>query len=48
MDQVAEAMENIQQASTQNVTGTRQAETAAHNLSELGQKLKGIVDQYGL
>ena len=48
MDQVAEAMENIQQASTQNVTGTRQAEAAAHNLSELGQKLKGIVDQYGL
>ena len=46
MDQVAEAMENIQQASTQNVTGTRQAEAAAHNLSELGQKLKGIIGQY--
>jgi len=48
MDQVALAMENINQASTQNVAGTKQAETAAHNLNELGQKLKGIVEQYKL
>jgi len=48
MDQVALAMENIKQATTQNVAGTRQAETAAHNLNELGQKLKGIVEQYKL
>jgi len=48
MDQVAVAMENIRQASTQNVAGTKQAEAAAHNLSDLGQKLKGVVAQYRL
>ena len=46
MDQVALAMENIKQASMQNVAGTRQAETAAHSLHELGQKLKGLAEQY--
>ena len=45
-DQVALAMENIRQGSTQNVAGTKQAETAAHNLHELGQKLKQMVEQY--
>ena len=45
-DQVALAMESIRQASTQNVAGTKQAETAAHNLHELGQKLKQLVEQY--
>ncbi|OGQ82029.1 MAG: chemotaxis protein [Deltaproteobacteria bacterium RIFCSPLOWO2_12_FULL_60_19] len=44
MDQVALAMENIKQASTQNVAGTKQAETAAHNLNELGRKLKQLVE----
>jgi len=48
MDQVAQAMDNIQQATSQNMAGTKQAETAAHNLSELGQKLKGVIEQYGL
>lgn len=46
VDQVALAMENIQQASVQNVAGTRQAETAAQNLHELGQRLKQLVEQY--
>jgi methyl-accepting chemotaxis protein len=46
MDQVALAMENIKQASAQNVASTRQAETAAQNLHELGQKLKQLVEQY--
>jgi methyl-accepting chemotaxis protein len=45
-DQVALAMENIRQGSTQNAAGTKQAETAAHNLHELGQKLKQVVEQY--
>jgi len=45
-DQVALAMENIKQASAQNVAGTRQTEAAAHNLHELGQKLKQLVVQY--
>ncbi len=46
MDQVALAMENIKVASTQNVASTRQAETAAQNLHELGQKLKQIVERF--
>jgi PAS domain S-box-containing protein len=46
MDQVALAMENIKQASVQNVASTRQAEVAAQNLHELGQKLKQLVEQY--
>jgi methyl-accepting chemotaxis protein len=44
MDQVALAMENIKQASTQNAASTKQAEQAAQNLHELGQKLKQLVD----
>jgi methyl-accepting chemotaxis protein len=46
VDQVASAMESIKQASTQNVASARQLETAAHNLTELGQKLKQLVEQY--
>lgn len=46
MDQTALAMENIKQASAQNVASTKQAETAAQNLHELGQKLKKLVEQY--
>ncbi len=48
MDQVALAMENIKQASTQNMAGTRQAEAAAQNLHELGVKLKQLVERYQL
>jgi methyl-accepting chemotaxis protein len=43
MDQVALAMENIKQASMQNVAGARQAEIAAHDLNELGQKLNHLI-----
>jgi len=46
MDQVALAMENIKQASAQNVAGTRQAEVAAQGLHELGQRLKQLAEQY--
>ena len=45
MDQVALAMENIKQASTQNMAGTRQAEAAAQGLHELGSRLKQLVGQ---
>lgn len=48
MDQMALAMENIQQASTQNVAGTRQTEIAAKNLHALGQKLQQLVERYTL
>jgi len=43
MDQVALAMENIKQASMQNVAGTRQAEVAAQGLHELGRKLSDMI-----
>ncbi|HLQ26555.1 MAG TPA: CHASE3 domain-containing protein [Acidiferrobacterales bacterium] len=46
MDQVTLAMQNIQQTSVQNVASTKQTESAAQNLRELGQKLKQLVDQY--
>ncbi|MDE3131870.1 MAG: methyl-accepting chemotaxis protein [Acidobacteriota bacterium] len=46
MEQVALAMENIKQASLQNVAGTKQTEAAAQNLHELGQKLKQLAGQY--
>jgi len=46
MDQVALAMENINQASMQNVSGAKQVEAAAHGLHELGQKLKQQAEQY--
>jgi methyl-accepting chemotaxis protein len=43
MDQVALAMENIKQASVQNVAGTKQAEVAAQGLHELGVKLGDLI-----
>lgn len=43
MDQVALAMENIKQASVQNVAGTKQAEIAAQGLHEMGQKLASLI-----
>ncbi|HVT04544.1 MAG TPA: CHASE3 domain-containing protein [Thermoanaerobaculia bacterium] len=48
VDQVAGAMESIRQASTQNVASAKQLETAARNLSELGQRLKLTVARYQL
>jgi PAS domain S-box-containing protein len=46
MNQIALAMENIKAASTQNVAGAKQTEVSAQNLHELGQKLKGLLEQY--
>jgi len=37
MDQVALALQNIEQASAQNVASTKQTERAAQNLRDLGQ-----------
>jgi methyl-accepting chemotaxis protein len=45
---VALAMENIQQASTENAAGSRQAEASAQNLHALGQSLRQIVDRFQL
>jgi len=46
MDQVAQAMENIRMASTQNVDSSRQTETAAKNIGDLGRKLTELVALY--
>ncbi|HUY14647.1 MAG TPA: CHASE3 domain-containing protein [Terriglobia bacterium] len=46
MDQVALAMENIKTASAQNVASTKQTETTAKDMQELGRKLKELVALY--
>ncbi|MBM3298612.1 MAG: methyl-accepting chemotaxis protein, partial [Deltaproteobacteria bacterium] len=46
VDQVSGAMVNIQQAMHQNLTGTNQLKAAAQKLSELGEELKTLVEQY--
>ncbi len=46
MEQLTLAMENIKVATTQNMASTKQAESAAHNLHTLGQKLKELVKHY--
>jgi methyl-accepting chemotaxis protein len=46
MDQVVLAMENIKQASIQNVAATKQTESAARNMHELGLRLRHLVEQY--
>ncbi len=46
MDQIVQAMETIRLAFQQNVAGTKQAEQAAHNLNELGEKLREMVGKY--
>jgi methyl-accepting chemotaxis protein len=46
VDQVASAMLNIRQASTQNADSARQLEIAAHNLKDLGQKLDMAIKKY--
>jgi len=46
VDQVSSAMECIRQGTIHSVTSARQLEMSAHRLSELGQKLQGLVVQY--
>jgi len=46
VDQLALATENIKLATTQNLESTRQTESAAHNLHDLGQKLEQLVGRY--
>ena len=47
MDQVALAMQNIQQASAQNMASTRQVERAAQDLNELARGLTALVTASG-
>lgn len=48
MDQIAIAVQSINQASSQNLEGSRQIEAAARNLYELNQKLQQLVSRYTL
>jgi methyl-accepting chemotaxis protein len=48
MEQVAAAMENIKQGTSQNVASAKQLESSARNLSDIGARLKQIVDRYQL
>ena len=48
MDQMAQAMENIKNATNQNVNGSQQVESVARGLHELGQRLKLITEYYKL
>ena len=45
MDQIASAIANIQQATTQNMAGTKQLEASAQGLQELGGRLKVLVER---
>ncbi len=46
MDQVTIAMRNIQDASVQNSSAVRQVQDSARLLTEIGQKLKALVQRY--
>lgn len=46
VDQVAGAMDSIKQASAQNVASATQLEATARTISELGRKLKQMVERY--
>ncbi len=46
MDQISLAMNNINQSTTQTLASTKQTEQAAEKLSELGSRLKKLVDEY--
>jgi PAS domain S-box-containing protein len=48
IEQIALAMQNINQATVQSLASTRQAEKAAQDLSELARSLTEIVTQYQL
>lgn len=45
-EQVSGAMDSIEQAVRQNVEGSRQLETAAINLEQLGQRLRDFVNRF--
>ncbi|QHI69700.1 methyl-accepting chemotaxis protein [Tichowtungia aerotolerans] len=46
MDQITAAMESVSEASQQNASSAKQLEGAVHSLKLLGEKLKGIVENY--
>ncbi len=48
MEQIANAMESIKEASAQNVNSTKQAEISVSELTELGDRLINLLSRYSL
>ena len=48
MEQIADTMQNINQATVQSLSGTRQTELTTQHLNELAQELTHVVEQYQL
>jgi len=48
VEQIALAMQNINQATVQSLASTRQAEKATQDLNELARRLTQTVEQYQL
>jgi methyl-accepting chemotaxis protein len=48
MDQIATAMDSINQATVQTKTGTQQMAGTARDLNALAAQLAGVVEQYRL
>ncbi|CAK0740015.1 methyl-accepting chemotaxis protein [Gammaproteobacteria bacterium] len=48
MDQIASAIANIRQATSQNLAGTQQLKTSAQSLQAFGERLKGLVERQRL
>ena len=46
MDQIAEAMANIDEGTAQFVDGAQQSQGVAGDLSDLAAKLAGLTDRY--
>ena len=45
--QIRQAMRDVSQATQQALTSTRQTERAMQDLNAMGQKLKGLLSEYG-
>ncbi len=46
VDQVAQAMESIREAGSQNVAGMKDVDSGARNLKEMGQRLTDLIGRY--
>ena len=47
MKQIQDAMHDIEQASSQNLSAIRQSEEAAKDLNELGSRLQTLLKEHG-
>ena len=47
ISQIRQAMRDVNQATQQALTSTRQTERAVQDLNAMGQKLKGLLSEYG-